>query len=135
MTCRQWSSVCTAPGAATTLDKTVAIEQRVDGALGWDFYVGKSSGQALANFASTPAGVLAFQVQDVVLHLKRQLVGVVMRTSASVRQTLHAAVLIAIEDLVTGLAGNAKFLTELRHWLPRSARRHDTQSFIHQRTN
>jgi hypothetical protein len=44
----------TAPGAAATLDKAVAIEQRVDGALGWDFYVRKSSGQALANFASTP---------------------------------------------------------------------------------
>jgi hypothetical protein len=54
-----------------------------------------------------PSRGLALYVQDEVFDLKRKLVGVAIRTSASVREALHAAFLITIEDLIAGLAGDA----------------------------
>ena len=79
----------------------------MDGALGRNGDPRESAQEALANLAGTPAGVLALHVQDVVLYLKRKLVGVAIRTSASVREPLNATFLIAIEDLVAGPAGDA----------------------------
>jgi hypothetical protein len=35
--------------------------------------------------------------------------------AAAIGQTLHAALLTAFEDLVTGLAGNAKLPAQIRH--------------------
>jgi hypothetical protein len=56
--------------------------------------------------------VLALYVQDEVFDLKRKLVGVAIRTPASVREPLHAAFLITIEDLIAGLAGDAELLAK-----------------------
>src|SRR5215469_13790647 len=95
----------------------MAIEHRVDRALGRDRNSGEPAKQALADFASTPAGVLALDIQNVVLDLKRKLVGVAIRTSASVREPLNAAFLIAIEYLVAGLAGDPKLPAKFRHRL------------------
>src|SRR5215472_4505555 len=103
--------------AAAALDQAMAIEHRMDGALGWYGNTGEPAKQALTDFASTPAGVLALDVQNVVLYLKRKLVGVAIRTSASVRESLNAAFLIAIEDLVAGLAGDPKLPAKFRHRL------------------
>ena len=64
-----------------------------------------------------PAGVLVLYVQDEVFDLERKLVGVAIRTSASVREPLHAAFLITIEDLVTGLAGDTELPAKFRHRL------------------
>jgi hypothetical protein len=47
--------------------------------------------QALANLSCTPGGVLALDVQDVVLDLKRQLVRIMIGVPTSVRQPLNAA--------------------------------------------
>jgi hypothetical protein len=57
---------------ATALDQAVAIEHRVDGAFGRDGNTGKPADQALADFSSTPAGVLVFHIQDKVFHLERK---------------------------------------------------------------
>jgi hypothetical protein len=61
--------------------------------------------------------VLTLHVQNVVLYLKEELVGIAMGASAPVRQPLNATLLVAIEDLVTCFAGNAELPAELRHWL------------------
>src|SRR6266852_5018823 len=82
----------------------MAIEHGMDGAFGRNLDVGEAAAQALADFTSTPAGVLVLHVQDVVLHLKGKLMGVAIGTTASIRQPLNSAFLITIEDLVTGLA-------------------------------
>jgi len=75
----------------------------MNGALGRDGNSGKPAEQALANFASTPAGVLVFHIQDVVFHLERKLVGVPIGAATSVGQTLNTALLIAIENLIARL--------------------------------
>ena len=47
-------------------------------------------------------------IQNKVFHLERKLVGVAIRTAAPVCEPLNATFLIAIEDLVSGLARNAE---------------------------
>ena len=103
--------------ATAALDQTVAIEHGMDGAFGGKGDLGESAEQALANLASTPAGVLVLHVQNVVLDLKGKLVGIAIGTAASVGESLHAAFLIAIEDLVAGLAGDPELPAQFRHGL------------------
>ncbi len=89
----------------------------MDGAFRRDGDAREPADQALTDLTSTPAGVLALHVQNIVLHLKGKLMGIAKGTAAPVRQSLHAALLVAIEDLVTGFAGNAELSAEVRHWL------------------
>src|SRR3984957_10707656 len=106
----------------------------MDGTFRRDGNTGEPAQQALTDFASTPAGVLVLYVQDEVFDLERKLVGVAIRTSASVREPLHAAFLITIEDLIAGLAGDAKLPAKFRHRLARQPASHKLPSFIHCRT-
>src|SRR5215467_14815437 len=98
--------------ATAPLHQSVAIEHRMNGAFGGDRNIGEPARQALADFASPPAGVLTFHIQDVVLDLKRKLVSVTIGTSASVRESVNAAFLVAIEDLVAGFARNPEILAQ-----------------------
>jgi hypothetical protein len=58
---RESCSLRTPPGTTTAFDKAVAIEHRMDRAFGRNRNTGKSGDQALADFASTPVGVLMLQ--------------------------------------------------------------------------
>src|SRR6266699_1631096 len=95
----------------------MAIEHRMDGALGRDGNSGESAQEALANLAGTPARVLALHVQDEVFHLEGKLILIAVEPSASVRQPLHPSPLVATEDFVAGLAQDPKLSAEVRHWL------------------
>src|ERR1700730_6486607 len=104
--------------SASSFHQAVAIQQRMNGAFGWDLdAVGESADETLADFAGTPAAVLTFDVENKILHLKRKLMSIAEGAPASVRQPLHAAFPIAIENLVTGLASNSKFPAKFRHQL------------------
>src|SRR6202165_183398 len=106
--------------SASSFHQAIAIQHRMNGAFGWDLdAAGESADETLADFASTPAAVLAFHVEDKILHLKRELMSITVGTPASIPQPLEAAFLIAIENLVTGLASNSKFPAKFRHRLPR----------------
>src|SRR5258708_37107447 len=94
----------------------MAIEHRMDGALGRDGNSGESAQEALANLAGTPAGVLALHVQDSIFHLEGKLIRIAAGPSAWVRQPLHPTLLVAPEELVTGLARIPKLHAELSHW-------------------
>src|SRR6266705_3121956 len=106
----------------------------MNGAFGGDRNAGEPAKQTLADLTSAPTGVLALHVQDVVLHLKGKLISVAIGTAAAIGESLHAALLIAIEYLVAGFAGDAKLPTEFRHWLAGEPASHKLQSFIHYRT-
>src|ERR1700686_3358084 len=106
----------------------------MDGTFRRDGNTGEAPQQALTDFASTPAGVLVLYVQDEVFHLERKFVGVAIRTSASVREPLHAAFLITIENLIAGLAGDAKPPTKSPPRPAGERASHKLQSFIHYRT-
>src|SRR5262250_1686594 len=106
----------------------------MDGAFGGDRNSREPAGQALTDFASAPAGVLTLHVQDVVRDLKRNLVSVTIGTSASVREPVNAAFLVAIEDLVAGFSRNPELPAQFRHGFTREPPSHKLQSFIHHRT-
>src|SRR6202040_2319007 len=102
---------------AAALDQSVAIQQRMDGALGRDGDAGESPDQALADLTGAPRGVFALHVQDKVFHLKGKLMSIAIGTAASVRQPLNTAFLVAIEDLIAGFARNAELPAQLGHRL------------------
>src|ERR1700693_4127899 len=104
--------------APASLHQAAAIQHRMNSSFRRDGNTGEAPQQALTNFASTPAGVLMLYVQDEIFDLERQSAGVAIRTSASVREPLHAAFLVTIEDLIAGLAGDAKLPAKFRHRLP-----------------
>src|ERR1041385_1061205 len=118
----------------TPLHQPMAIEHRVDGALGGDGYSGEPASQALADFASAPTGMLTPHIQNVVLDLKRKLVGVTIGASVSIGESLNPAFLVAIEDFVAGFARNSELPTQFRHGLTCEPPTHKLQSFIHHRT-
>ncbi len=65
---------------AATLDQAVTVENRMDGALGWNPDVAiEPSDQELADLARAPMGFLAFQPYNQPLDLLRQLIGVAHR--------------------------------------------------------
>jgi hypothetical protein len=103
--------------ATTTLDQVMAIEHRMDGALGRDFDARESAEETLADLAGAPAGMLVLHIQDVVLHLEGKLMRVAIGTPAAVGEPLKAAFLVAIEDLVAGLTRNPKLSAKFRHRL------------------
>src|ERR1700741_4597026 len=120
--------------AAAALDQAMTIQHRMDGALGRDRNSGESAQEAFANLAGTPARVLALHVQDEVFHLEGKLIRVAVGSSAPVRQPLHPAFLVAVEDLVTGLARDPKIPAEIRHWLARQPAGPELPPFIHHPT-
>src|SRR5487761_104517 len=114
---RQGSALCTMAQATAALDQAVAVQHGVNRTLGGNFDPGKATVQTLADLASTPRGVLALHIQDVVLHLKRKLMSIPVRAPTSIRQPLHSAFLIAIENLMTRFAGNPELPAKFRHRL------------------
>src|ERR1700723_2769944 len=131
---RQGSSLSTTTQATAALDQTVPIKDRMDGALGRNLDARESPDQALADFPSAPAGVLPLHVQDEVLHLKRQLIGIAIGTTASVGQSFDPAILVAIKNLVAGLAGDSELPAKFGQWLPGQPGSHELHSLIHHRT-
>src|SRR5947207_5986747 len=62
----------------------------MNSALGRNGNAGEPTNQALADFPSTPAGVLVLHIQNKVFHLERKSVGVAERTAAPVCEPLKA---------------------------------------------
>src|SRR6201998_4908314 len=90
----------------------------MNGAFGWNRNSGKPADEPFADFSRTPAGVLSLHVQHIVFYLKGKFIRVSIRTSASIGEPLNAAFLVAIENLVAGLAGDPKLSAKFRHRLP-----------------
>jgi hypothetical protein len=80
-------------GSGCGVDQTMAIQDGMDGAFRGDLDAGEAAKQALANFTSTPAGVLVLHVEDVVFNLKGKLRGIAIRSTASIGESFYTAVL------------------------------------------
>src|SRR5439155_22377922 len=68
------------------------------------------------------------------LDLGGQLVGVADRAALTVRQRFDPAILVALEDLAAGLAGNPELPADLRHRFAIEQLRHEPQALVHHRT-
>src|SRR5512141_3003858 len=107
----------------------------MDGALGRDAQVLiQAPHQELANLARTPMGPLSLEADDQRFDLRRQLVGIAHRPTGAIAQRLEAALLVAIEDLVTGLAGDSELPARVRHRVAVEQLGNKAQALIHHRT-
>jgi hypothetical protein len=78
--------------------------------------------------------LLALEPHDQALDRRRQLVGVANRPPRAVGQGFEPMLLIAIENLVAGLAGNAELPADISHRLPVQQAADKAQAFFHHRT-
>ena len=86
----------------------------MDGALGRNADVAvQPPDQQLADLARAPVRLLALEPDNQALDLRRQLVGIAHRPPRAVAQRLKPVLLVAIEDLVAGLAGDAELPADL----------------------
>ena len=76
---------------------------------------------SLISFSQILGGALAeifpFDAQDHTLHLERQPIGMTIRSAAAVVQPPQAVLLVALEELVARLSGNAELPAHHRHFL------------------
>jgi hypothetical protein len=90
----------------------------MDGALGRDPDITRqATHQELPDLAGAPMGLVPLEPDDRALHLVRQLVGIAHRPARAIGQGLQPVLLVAIEDLVAGLARYAELPTQMAHLL------------------
>src|SRR5215813_5012486 len=113
----------------------MAIEHRMNGAFGRHANVAiEPPDQELPDLARAPMWLLGFELDNQGLDLRRQLVGIADRSSGAVAQRLKPVLVVAIEDLVAGLAGYAEIPTDLCHGFPIQKPGNETKAFFHHRT-
>ena len=134
---RRPTAACRSPGAAAgrSLDQAVPVEHGVDRALGRNADVAvQSADQELADLAGTPMRLLPLERDDQALDLRRQLVGIAHRPARTVGQGLETVFLVALEDLVAGLARNAELAADLAHRFAVQQLGDKPQALVHHRT-
>src|SRR5262249_26172153 len=94
----------------------------------------KTSQQTLTDLASAPVWFLASGRHDRGLYLLGQLVGIAERPACPIAEAFQAAFLIAFEDLVASLPGNAELAAQGSHAFPVLKPDHKAHSFVHYRS-
>jgi hypothetical protein len=120
--------------AFAVLDQTVAIEDGMDRADRRRVDVGIKPLQPIPDLGRAPTGLVVLEAHDQRLDLKGQLIGLAIRSSRPVGQRLEATFLVAPENLVACLAGNAELPAQTRHLLPVQRPGNELQPFIHRVT-
>ena len=93
--------------AALAPDEAMAIEDGMDGALGGQTHMAvETADEELPDLAGAPVRLVALEGDDQAFDLGRELVGVAHRPAGAVGKGLQAVRLVAVEDLVSGLAGD-----------------------------
>jgi hypothetical protein len=115
-------------------DQPVTIEYSVNRAAGRNLHrVRQAAQQALADLPRTPVRLLAPGCHDGGYHRLGQLVGVAERPARPIGQTLPATFLIAVQDLVTGLARDPELAAQGSHAFPIFQPNHEAYAFVHHR--
>src|SRR5207302_4669152 len=89
---------------ATAIDQAVAIEHRVHRANRRRLDIAMQSLELFANLGRAPARSLALELNDQLLDLEWQPVGVPVRPPTAIGESVETAILVALEDLVADLA-------------------------------
>jgi hypothetical protein len=116
---------------AASRDQSVSIQDRVHCADGGQSDLAMPTFDLLADLRSSPGGVFLLELNDEVLNLKRQSVGLSVRTSRTIGQSFQSTILIPIEDCMACLAGDIEFPAQHRHLLAFQQSRYKLQSFVH----
>lgn len=117
------------------LHKAMAIEHGMDRALCGDAHIaGEALDEQLSDLAGAPVGALTLGADDETLELGRQLVGIAPGPPRAIAERFEAVLLVAIEDLVAGLAGDAELAGKIGHGFTLEQAGHEAQAFFHHRT-
>src|SRR5918999_650994 len=87
--------------------------------------------ELFAELGRAPARILPLQAHDHRLNGRRQPIRLPVRAVASIAERLHAAVLVAVEDLVAGLARNPELDAQRRHLLALEQAGDKPESLVH----
>ena len=130
--CRQRRALSLAALAAHALDEAVAVEGGVDGADGGDADVaGEAPDEKFADFAGAPVWLFALAGDDEAFDLAWELVGVAHGTTRAIAEGDGALLSVALEELVSGLAGDAEGAANLGHRLTFEQAGDEAETFSH----
>src|SRR6185312_2242349 len=120
---------------AATLDQTVTVENRMDGAFGGkpDIAI-EPPDQQFADLARAPVRLLGLQADNQALDLFRQLIGIAHRSPGTIAQGSQSLLPVAIENLVAGLTRYPELPADVRHGLPVQQAGDKAKAFFHNRT-
>ena len=93
----------------------MAIEYCMDGADRRRLNIAMQPPQLLADLGGAPARSLPLELNDQFLDLKRQLIRLPVRSSTAIGQSFESAILVSLEDLVTGLARDIELAAQSGH--------------------
>ena len=123
-------SLGSVPSSHSTLDQAMAIENRMDRADRRRVYIRVEPGELLPDLGRAPARLVLFEAHDLRLDLDGQLVGMAVGPARAVGQPVQANRVVAGEDLVAGLAGDAELAAHHCHLLPVQQPRDELEPFI-----
>jgi hypothetical protein len=113
----------------------MAVEDGVDGASGRHPNVaGEPPEQELSDLARAPVRLVALEGDDQALDLVRRLVGIAYRPAGAVAQSGEPVILVAVKDLVPGLARDPELPAHIRHGLAVQKTRDEAKALVHHRT-
>jgi hypothetical protein len=113
------------------LDQAMAIENRVDRTDGWGVHIRIEPRELVPDLRRAPARLVLLEAHDLRLDLERQLVGVPIGPARAIREPVQADLVVAREDLVAGLTGDAELGARHRHLLPVQQSSNELQTLIH----
>ena len=120
--------------APPLMDQAVPVEHGVDRADGGQVRRARLPPQLLADLGGSPPGVLPLQPHDDRFQLRRQSIRLTVGPSTSIAERGHAAILVALKNLVAGLPGNPERRAQGRHLFALQQPRHELQPFVHDLT-
>src|SRR4029078_2279049 len=85
----------------------------------------------LPDLRCAPVGLVLLGPHNQLLDLERKLIGAPVRPSRSICQSFQTAVVIAADDLVTGLARDAEFAAQRRYLLAIQNPRTEFETLVH----
>ena len=110
----------------------MTIEHGVNGAFGRQAQIARQPAQEeLSDLTGAPMGLVAFEADDQALDLVGQLVGVADGPAGAVGEGLEAAVVVAPEDLVAGLARDGELAAQRRHLFPVQDAGDELETLVH----
>jgi len=105
------------PSPGSPLDQAMTIEHRVHGADRGRVHIRIKPSQSFSDLRGSPARLVLLAPHDQRLDLGGQLVGMAVGPARAVGEPLQANLVVASEDLVAGLAGDAELTAQRRHLL------------------
>lgn len=87
--------------------------------------------QSLPDLRRAPVGLVLLGTHNQLLDLERKLIGVPVRPPRAVSQPFQPAVIVAVDELVAGLARDSELPADHRHLLAIQKPRYEFETLVH----